>query len=162
VENVRPLRALGWGWTMEVCCRPMWGGLYPHAPLLVAARCLSLLRWSAAAVVIVASQTVVSWAACQFALQTLSPILLKKGRPRLPHLVSSHILACYQAQCNGDSVEKGQRGTIACRPPMYGCKISGIATLPSARWFSSSRGMRIRGEAITVLFRVWTKRTLPS
>ena len=52
--------------------------------------------------------------------------------------------------------------SITSIPPMNGCKTSGIATLPSARWYTSSSGMRMRGEATTVLFRVWTKRSAPS
>ena len=47
-------------------------------------------------------------------------------------------------------------------PPMNGCSASGTATLPSARWCTSSSGMRMRGEAMTVLFRVWTNRRAPS
>ena len=57
---------------------------------------------------------------------------------------------------------QSQRFSITSIPPMNGCNTSGTATLPSARWCTSSRGMRMRGEAMTVLLRVWTKRSAPS
>ena len=45
-------------------------------------------------------------------------------------------------------------GVSFSSPFIYGRRALGMVTLPSAFWWFSSRGMRIRGEAIPVLFRV--------
>ena len=62
----------------------------------------------------------------------------------------------------GEPVGDPQRLSITSMPPMNGCRTSGTVTLPSARWCTSNSGMRMRGEATTVLFRVCTKRRAPS
>lgn len=38
---------------------------------------------------------------------------------------------------------------------MYGCRALGMVTEPSAFWFNSNRGIKMRGEAIAVLFLLW-------
>src|SRR4249919_1504711 len=47
-------------------------------------------------------------------------------------------------------------------PPISGRIASGSLTRPSAVWWFSSSGTRMRGEASAVLLSVWAKRTLPS
>ena len=48
-------------------------------------------------------------------------------------------------------------GTRTLVPPIYGCKTSGIVTVPSAcRWFSKN-AISIRGGATQVLFSVWAR-----
>ena len=47
-------------------------------------------------------------------------------------------------------------------PFMYWRSTGGTVTLPSAFWYSSSTGIKIRGLAITVLLSVWQYFTLPS
>jgi len=65
----------------------------------------------------------------------------------------------------GGCYQRGRSDYPICsRPPKYPRSAAGILTVPSACWWISSKGMRTRGDASTVLLREWhtTLSPLPS